>query len=773
MAAPEASGHFIAQRTFAPALGFSRSPVWLRITVHNPAPATSEVLLEVAYPHLDELELYSAGPAGKWTSQRTGDHFPFAQRPVPGRMFAFPLRLPPGDNVLYLRCRTTSTASFPLRLETPAGYAAREKRELNQIWFLFGMMVMLLVYNLFILLSVREMSILFLMLFIIDYLLFLLTHNGMSFQYIWPTHPAWNEVAMPFFIFLGSFFGCLFTGAFCRVLPTPSPAQRWITGETIALAIGSFVCPLFLSYRLAMPLAIGAISLFLVTLLLTGLSELMRGNRSARYLLLAIFLFTVGVALFVGKTLGVLPDTFLTTWSIQVAATLLVIFLSLSLSDRINLMKLEMERLNESMEQQLRTDSLTGLPNRFRLLEEVQRARHPALIILNIDAFREINDFYGDEVGDQVLREVANRLAPFAAAHGLALYRLQADEYALMSDRPLRAERGGELMARLISAVADHPLVVNGNDIPIGITIGCASADADAMALTHIRWKELATRADMALKRAKREHKHFLVFDESMQIRKEYENNLLWTRKLKESLLQGRIIPYFQPIYNNRTRRVEKYECLIRLRDTDNQVIPPMTFLGISKKSKLYPRLTRTMVEQCMEAFRDLPYEFSLNLSIEDILEEHTHQFILDRLLANPGLGKRMVFEIVESEGIANYALITDFIQRVKEFGCKIAIDDFGSGFSNFEYILKLAVDYIKIDASLIRPLDHDRNAQALTESIVVICRKLGLKTIAEFVHSPEVFAKVCEMGIDYSQGYYLGPPMERIPPPVTGPDAT
>ncbi|HNX97159.1 MAG TPA: 7TM-DISM domain-containing protein, partial [Candidatus Aminicenantes bacterium] len=319
MAAPEASGHFIAQRTFAPALGFSRSPVWLRITVHNPAPAFSEALLEVAYPHLDELELYSAGLAGKWTSQRTGDHFPFAQRPVPGRMFAFPLRLPPGDTVLYLRCRTTSAASFPLRLETPAGYAAREKRELNQIWFLFGMMVMLLVYNLFILLSVREMSILFLMLFIIDYLLFLLTHNGMAFQYIWPAHPAWNEVAMPFFIFLGSFFGCLFTGAFCRVLPTPSPAQRWITGETISLAIGSAVCPFFLSYRLAMPLAIGAISLFLVTLLLTGLFELQRGNRSARYLLLAIFLFTVGVALFVGTTLGVLPDTFLTTWSIQVA----------------------------------------------------------------------------------------------------------------------------------------------------------------------------------------------------------------------------------------------------------------------------------------------------------------------------------------------------------------------------------------------------------------------------------------------------------------------
>jgi len=122
-----------------------------------------------------------------------------------------------------------------------------------------------------------------------------------------------------------------------------------------------------------------------------------------------------------------------------------------------------------------------------------------------------------------------------------------------------------------------------------------------------------------------------------------------------------------------------------------------------------------------------------------------------------------MVFEIVESEGTENFLRLTEFINQVKQYGCKIAIDDFGSGFSNYERILKLAVDYVKIDASLIRSIDKDGNAQIITENIVNTCGKLGFLTIAEFVHSQEVFSKVCELGINYSQGYFLGAPKENI----------
>ncbi len=758
---------FVASRGFSPGFGFTTATVWLRITAQNPGPTPARALLEVAYPHLDELELYQIRPDGEATAKLTGDHFPFASRPRPSRTFVFPLLLAPGESSLYLRCRTTSTAEFPLRLQTPLAFATRENLEHSLLWFLYGMMVMLMLYNLFVYLAVKERAILFLMFFITSYLLFLFTLNGMSFQYFWPGHPALNAVALPLFILLGDSFGCLFVAAFCRTFPARHPLPRVIYGLALFFLVAAAATLGLSSYRSAIRLAIGATLLFLLTLGVAGVLEWRRGNRAARFFLLAIGIFTVGVGVFIGKTLGLLPPSPATTWSIQVAATLLVIFLSLSLSDRINRMKHELEVLNQSLELQLGTDPLTGLPNRFRLLEDVQEAVEPALMILNIDAFREINDFYGDELGDQVLRAFSERLRPFAQGHDLCFYRLQADEYALLADRPLNPGVAEGLMERLIHEVGDQPIRLAGNDIPLGITIGCAAFAPKLEAPSRGRWKELATRADMALKRAKRENRHFLVFDESWQVRKEYETNLLWTRKLKESLTEGRIVPYFQPIVNNHTRQVEKYECLVRLLDTDGQVISPVTFLGVSKKSKLYPHLTRTMVEQCMTAFRDLPYEFSINLSIEDILAEDTCRFILEKLGENPAIGPRMVFEIVESEGIESFARISEFIRQVKQWGCKIAIDDFGSGFSNYDYILKLAVDYIKIDASLIRPLDHDRNAQVITETIVTTCRKLGFETIAEFVHSPAVFAKVCDLGIDFSQGYHLGAPQDRVTAPV------
>lgn len=152
------------------------------------------------------------------------------------------------------------------------------------------------------------------------------------------------------------------------------------------------------------------------------------------------------------------------------------------------------------------------------------------------------------------------------------------------------------------------------------------------------------------------------------------------------------------------------------------------------------------------------PHQYSINLSVDDIFDKTTKQFLLNKLRSTSH-AKRMIFELLESEGIENYHEVSAFIAEVKEFGCRIAIDDFGTGYSNFAHILRLDVDILKIDGSLIRNIDTDANAQTILTAVTEFSKHLNLKTVAEFVHSEAVYEKCKALGIDYLQGYYLGEP--------------
>jgi len=163
------------------------------------------------------------------------------------------------------------------------------------------------------------------------------------------------------------------------------------------------------------------------------------------------------------------------------------------------------------------------------------------------------------------------------------------------------------------------------------------------------------------------------------------------------------------------------------------------------------------MIQKSFEAFAGLKMEFSLNLSIDDIIQEETIELI-DACLKTYS-GSRVVFEILESEGIHSYDLASRFIGNMKSKGCKIAIDDFGSGYSSFEHILRLHVDYLKLDSSLIRNIDTDPQSYTVVETIQDFASKLNMKTIAEFVHSESVHRKIQALGINFSQGYYVGKP--------------
>jgi EAL domain-containing protein (putative c-di-GMP-specific phosphodiesterase class I) len=164
------------------------------------------------------------------------------------------------------------------------------------------------------------------------------------------------------------------------------------------------------------------------------------------------------------------------------------------------------------------------------------------------------------------------------------------------------------------------------------------------------------------------------------------------------------------------------------------------------------------MIEKCFAFFAERDDEFSINLSIDDIADATTYRFIFDAL-ERFHVADRVIFEILESEGIENFDTMHRFIKAAKSLGCRIAIDDFGTGYSNFAYMLELDVDYIKIDGSLIKNIDSDENSRIVVEAIVEFSKKLGIETIAEFVHSSAVYDMVISLDIDYCQGYYIDEP--------------
>lgn len=400
----------------------------------------------------------------------------------------------------------------------------------------------------------------------------------------------------------------------------------------------------------------------------------------------------------------------------------------------------------------LYTDNLTKLPNRAKLIDELQSSNLvlEAVCLFNINSFKEVNDFYGHKVGDSVLIDVAKLIQEYVKKEGnhLKLYKFPSDNYCITNTKDCKKEFI-ELIKNIIDEVYKTVFIYKLYEMDIRITAGISFSNKNNKLIT----------ADIALQSAKKDHKDFIIFYDELDKFQEYEKNMYWTKKLKSAFINDNIKVFFQPIVNNQTLKVDKYECLVRLIDEDGKVIAPFFFLDISKKSNQYTKLTKIVLEKSFQQFENLPFEFSVNISYEDIENSDFLDFIKD-LTKKYNITNRVVFEILEDSNIKNYNLLISFVEEVKSLGCKVAIDDFGSGYSNFEHLLKMNIDYLKIDASLIKNIATNQNSYKITKTIIEFAKNLNLKTIAEYVENEEIFKIVKELGSDYSQGYLFSAPI-------------
>lgn len=388
---------------------------------------------------------------------------------------------------------------------------------------------------------------------------------------------------------------------------------------------------------------------------------------------------------------------------------------------------------------------MTGLDNLYALVRDIQKSEMPLLAMINIDGFKVLNSLYGYEVGDKIIRSLAQTLSTLLARAGYRIYHIHADEFAVMSEVD-QYDTFEVTMEGIQQRVHTSGFEIDTQKIPLHVSV----------ALSDESKERLLVSCNMAMHYARSMHERLVRYGEAVDFSKDYQENIRWTAILHEAISNDLVQAYFQPIYDIRTGAIKKFESLIRICKGD-EVYTPYLFLEIAKKVKLYPEISRLMLEKSFEAIVKYPYAFSINLSVEDILSSRYSQRLFE-LLSQERRGE-VILEIVESESIEKFDEVNQFIAQAKRLGCTIAIDDFGTGYSNFEYLLKLNADYLKIDGSLIKNIDTDSDAEDIVSTIVSFAKKKHIPVIAEFVASESIFKKVQEMGIEYAQGYFIGKP--------------
>ena len=388
-------------------------------------------------------------------------------------------------------------------------------------------------------------------------------------------------------------------------------------------------------------------------------------------------------------------------------------------------------------------DQLTALPNRQKMKLDMNQVDLYACAIFNIDSFREINDFFGISVGDNILIQLADEIRKME----IIAYRIGGDEIAILYDKPITRSELEERIQAKLSHIQAIQFKIAKESISIRMNVGVA-----------LNTDKLLTHADIALHQAKEKKIPFAIYEKDDKIEELYKKNIAMASTIHKALYEGRIICHYQPIVTLDTNETTKYETLVRMVDEDGKIIAPLEFLAVAKKTKLYPSITKTVISQACKCFSNKTEEFSVNLSIDDINDPVTVQEII-KIIIDTDTAHRIVFEILENEDIKSYDSVVRFITQVKALGAKIAIDDFGSGYSNFEHILQLNIDFIKIDGSLIKGIASNNRHHIIVKTIIEFAKQMGAKTISEFVCDKAVYDVVKSLGVDYSQGYYTGKP--------------
>lgn len=412
-------------------------------------------------------------------------------------------------------------------------------------------------------------------------------------------------------------------------------------------------------------------------------------------------------------------------------------------------------------------DILTGLANRRRFESELDRhldrcRRHGptgALLLLDLDHFKQVNDTLGHNAGDQLLITIGGLLRRSIRSTDVVA-RLGGDEFAILLTDCEQAD--AERVAGLVvERIASHAATLDGVARRVTASVGAVTFRA---ASEHAA--DVLALADMTMYDAKEAGRNqAVVLAEGDERGPRTAARLQWQSRIEAALADGRFELHLQPIMHIGTRRISSAEVLLRLRD-EGELVPPSRFIYIAERVGLMPQIDAWVVDKSLELLarmrrdHDPDFQFEVNLSGHSIGNPDIERTIVDSLATHDVDPSALILEITETAAVADVALARTFAERMTQLGCAFALDDFGAGFGSFYYLKHLFFDYVKIDGEFVAHVHESAVDRTIMRSIVGIARDLGKRTVAEFVSEPEILEVCRDEGVDFAQGYLIGKPV-------------
>ena len=388
------------------------------------------------------------------------------------------------------------------------------------------------------------------------------------------------------------------------------------------------------------------------------------------------------------------------------------------------------------------------------LMSEIEDNNISLLLLVQIEEFDMIDKFYNIDIVNKIETVFAEKLLDYLPSDYIFenIYNIGNGQFALLTDFFTFSKSELNLnnyINNFIQEVKESILLIDDIEYDLNIIVSYSFGKM------HL-YEDAKCGLDEAIQ--KKEMINF-ANDYSIKEHIEAKKNIEVMKMVKIALDNYKIVSYFQPIINNKTKEIEKYESLVRLVDERGTVLSPSQFLDVSKKGSYYNKITHRVLENSFKILEQINTKLSINLSSVDIEKEDTRRILYKLLEDHKDDAHRIVFELLEDEEVKNFNVIRRFIKKVKKMGVKIAIDDFGTGYSNFERLLKFEPDILKIDGSLVRNIVNDDFSKNIIETIVIFAQKQNIETVAEYVENEEIFNILNDLGVDYSQGYYFGKP--------------
>jgi diguanylate cyclase (GGDEF) domain len=385
-----------------------------------------------------------------------------------------------------------------------------------------------------------------------------------------------------------------------------------------------------------------------------------------------------------------------------------------------------------------------------------------AVLFIDIDHFKYVNDNFGHRAGDQLIIGVGSVLRDLTRAMKGELFRLGGDEFALHLPEALRKE-AAEVAEAALDAVRRYRFQVSEKKLVSSISVSIG------IALYPFHGNEVPTllsNVDIAMYQAKDLGRNrYMLFDQESDNLRSTHKRVHWAKKLRDALDEDRLVLFAQPVVRLKDLKPVSHEILVRIRDEDGKHILPVNFVELAESLGLIQEIDMRVVEKLLRFMRENEpaseqVRYFVNLSRVSISDERWIEHFLTMLRSSDVDHGRLVFEITETAAMSEIDVTLTFIRRLKEMGCRFALDDFGAGFSSFYYLKRFDVDYLKIDGSFIRDLAHDEGCRIFVRALNEVARELNKQVIAEWVETPEALQLLLEMGAQFGQGYLFRKPV-------------